>query len=603
MKRMKKMLCTLLAMVLVAGVCVIPTRAESDYAHVKLVQEAINNAENGATISLTNDLLWDDGEPIVIPEGKNIILNLDGHTLESLDMFPVITVMSGAELEIRDWSLGSTGSIINTAFEGWEEYYEEEWVGLFEVRENAKIELNSGRYITGSKVFTSGSKGEVEIGDCFFNQKPNIEYSVTGYNYLKEGILNGEKGWYTSFGAVHEFTKEGGYTVGANQEITFHAKITNYASIEVKNLYYAVKYSLNADTWYETEKECDISFTEVVAGEGYIQHGEEAYIDSIAPGETIDIVFKGTLPENVVGNIAFLLHHKMMLEEVEGLYDHDGRTVIHGRVFNVTTDIPDSVTKEEISQPVEDVTVVENKETESVVKKETVNVITGIMNDTVGEDVVSAETAMRVSFAINTGKSVKAEIVVKEMSIEEIEQITDTDKKAIEDKVATELGEDANLQYLDLSIMLKADNEELGTLNKLEEEITITVAIPEELKADGRTYKVIRNHNGVVEVLDTVVNEDGTISFKTDKFSTYALAYADNEETNTNPNPGTPSTDNNKDTNTNTNTNTNQSNKTPSTDTKAPQTGDNSSVMVYVAICLVALAAVLVTKKRNAFVK
>jgi len=599
MKRMKKMFCALLAMVMVAGVCVIPAEARSDDDKVQALQALIDNAEEGAVITLEENYQWSDGEPIEIPTGKNIILNLDGHTLESLDMFPVITVMSGAELEIRDWSLGSTGSIINTAFEGWEQYYEEEWVGLFEVQENAKIRFNSGHYVTGSKMFTSGSTGEVEIGDCFFNQKPNIEYSVTGYNYLKEGMLNGEKGWYTSFGAVHEFTKEGGYTAAANQEIIFHAKITNYASIEIKNLYYAVKYSLHADTWYETEKECDISFTEVVAGEGYVQRGEEAYIDSIAPGETIDIVFKGKLPENVVGDIAFLLHYKMMLEEVEGLYGYDGRTVIHGRVFNVTTDIPDSVPKEEISQPVKDVTVVENKETESVVTKETVNVITSIMNDTVGEDVVSAETAMRVSFAINTGKSVKAEIVVKEMSTEEIEQITDTDKKAIEDKVATELGEDANLQYLDLSIMLKADDEELGTLNKLQEEITITVAIPEELKADGRTYKVIRNHNGVVEVLDTVVNEDGTISFKTDRFSTYAIAYADKEETNTNPNPGTPSTDNNKD------TNTNQVVKptTPSTDTKAPQTGDKNSVVVYVVIGLVALAAVVVTKKRNVFAK
>lgn len=102
------------------------------------------------------------------------------------------------------------------------------------------------------------------------------------------------------------------------------------------------------------------------------------------------------------------------------------------------------------------------------------------------------------------------------------------------------------------------------------------------MKAEGRTYKVIRNHNGEVTILDTVVNEDGTISFKTDRFSTYALAYADKEETNTNPvvKP-----------------------TTPSTDIKAPQTGDNNSVMAYVVVCLVALAAIVVTKRRKVFAK
>lgn len=220
----------------------------------------------------------------------------------------------------------------------------------------------------------------------------------------------------------------------------------------------------------------------------------------------------------------------------------------------------------------------ENKEN---VEKETQSVVDEIIAGTVADSVVNEKTAEKVAEAVNSGKTVNAEIVVVKVSETEIAQIEQT---AIEEKVTAELGEDAKVQYLDVSIVLMAGDEELGTLNKLKEEITITVAIPDELKAEGRTYKVIRNHNGVVEVLDTVVNEDGTISFKTDKFSTYALAYADNEVTNTN-------------------TNTNQSNKTPSTDTKAPQTGDSSSVMVYVTICLVALAAILVTKKRNAFVK
>ena len=230
-------------------------------------------------------------------------------------------------------------------------------------------------------------------------------------------------------------------------------------------------------------------------------------------------------------------------------------------------------------KPDSNVTIVEDKKTEESVQQETQNVVEEIIAGTVADSVVDEKTAEKVVEAVNSGKTVNAEIVVKEMKQEEIAL---DDKAVIKEKVTAELGEDAKVQYLDVSIVLMAGDEELGTLNKLEEEITITVAIPEELKAEGRTYKVIRNHNGEVTVLDTIVNEDGTISFKTDRFSTYALAYADKEETTTNPvvKP-----------------------VTPSTDTKAPQTGDNSSVMIYVAICLVALAAILVTKKRNTFAK
>lgn len=42
-----------------------------------------------------------------------------------------------------------------------------------------------------------------------------------------------------------------------------------------------------------------------------------------------------------------------------------------------------------------------------------------------------------------------------------------------------------------------------------------------------RTYFVIRVHDNVVTKLPAKVNADGTLSFETDCFSTYALAYED----------------------------------------------------------------------------
>lgn len=263
---------------------------------------------------------------------------------------------------------------------------------------------------------------------------------------------------------------------------------------------------------------------------------------------------------------------------------------------DVTPEEPDNTPENPDNGPeetIEEITPVKDKKTEEAVQQETQQVVADIVSGSVSDTVVDEKTAEKVTEAINKGQTVTAKLVVKEVERNEIAQ---NEKNAIEEKVSDELGEDAKIHYMNVSIVLVAGDKELGTLNKLQEEITITIAIPKELKEEGRTYKVIRSHGGEITVLDTVVNEDGTISFKTDRFSTYALAYADKEETSVNPN--TPSTDDNKVTNTDT-----KPNVTPSTNSKVPQTGDNNLVMIYVAICLVALAAIIVTKKRNAFVK
>ena len=58
--------------------------------------------------------------------------------------------------------------------------------------------------------------------------------------------------------------------------------------------------------------------------------------------------------------------------------------------------------------------------------------------------------------------------------------------------------------------------------------VTLDTSGIEELE-DGytRKYSIIRLHNNVSDILDVNLNEDDTISFKTNKFSTFALAYQD----------------------------------------------------------------------------
>lgn len=74
-----------------------------------------------------------------------------------------------------------------------------------------------------------------------------------------------------------------------------------------------------------------------------------------------------------------------------------------------------------------------------------------------------------------------------------------------------------------------------STVTKISEttdEIEIVFEVPEELINEDsrviRTYKIMRNHNGKIDILDTAFDaKTHMLTFKTDKFSTYALVYTD----------------------------------------------------------------------------
>lgn len=156
-------------------------------------------------------------------------------------------------------------------------------------------------------------------------------------------------------------------------------------------------------------------------------------------------------------------------------------------------------------------------------------------------------------------------------------------------KVEAAAGADAEVaQYLDISMILQADGQEIGTLNRLTRPITVQVAIPEDMLADGRTFCVIRVHHGVAEKLNTVVR-DGVASFETDRFSTYVLVYEDA--------PSSGSSETSPETSAPTGSSVPSAPSTPST----PPTGRQNMWPVVLAASLLALSAALaaVAGRRN----
>ncbi len=254
------------------------------------------------------------------------------------------------------------------------------------------------------------------------------------------------------------------------------------------------------------------------------------------------------------------------------------------------------------SKPVDEVTVgINDKESQQNIS----DTMTSIVDDIINEKEVtsvSGETVENIKTAIDEGQVISTEVQVTPVKETEVNT---QDKKVLEGHI----DENVNIaQYLDINILVKADDQVIGEVNELDKEVTFTVAIPEDLMKEGRTFYVIRVHDGKAEKLDTVENEDGTLTFKTDKFSTYALAYEDAQESITTPitpvQPAQPgqSQDDVKGETVVTPDNNQQVTNTQNTQetAKEPKTGDTSNIALYGAMALISLGLVgaIVLKKK-----
>ena len=171
-------------------------------------------------------------------------------------------------------------------------------------------------------------------------------------------------------------------------------------------------------------------------------------------------------------------------------------------------------------------------------------------------------------------------------------------------------------QYLDISLfkyMTVNGSQQAGVaLHTTKDALTISVVVPDALintnSAVNRTYCIVRNHEGTITVLDAAFDAAGkTLTFKTDRFSIYAIAYKDTAVPSSGSNPGSNNSSNDSETKKNevtapTPVPTPASTSKPSTITAMPQTGDTSNPTLYVVLLvasLLGLAVVFVCKKRN----
>lgn len=161
------------------------------------------------------------------------------------------------------------------------------------------------------------------------------------------------------------------------------------------------------------------------------------------------------------------------------------------------------------------------------VKEVTVGVVGSEKTDTIiAQSILKDEKLAEQTKDISVNVNVEIETIKEENASDEVK----TAMKAIKETA----GKATVAHFFDVSILVKNTNtgESLGNVSNLTEEIELMILLPENLKNTdtklNRNYYVLREHDGKVDTIKSELSKDGKyLVFKTDKFSTYALAYED----------------------------------------------------------------------------
>ncbi len=189
------------------------------------------------------------------------------------------------------------------------------------------------------------------------------------------------------------------------------------------------------------------------------------------------------------------------------------------------------------------------------------------------------------------GKGANIDIV---LSIDDATSTVTDEDKALTDTVIKDkytIG-----QYVTIDITKTIDGKEFA-VTQLGKEISLTIEVPDSLKADGRTFAIVRLHDGKADILSDTDSDANTITFKTDKFSVYAIVYADKASEPTPPAITEPDSSKPDDSKTE-DSKPDESKPDSSLNDNSPATGGDFS-LVFVILAAAVLGAICVIRKEN----
>ena len=128
--------------------------------------------------------------------------------------------------------------------------------------------------------------------------------------------------------------------------------------------------------------------------------------------------------------------------------------------------------------------------------------------------------------------------------------------------------------YLDINLFKKVGSNDATKVTETNGKVKASIVIPESLWKSGRTFEIIRVHDGVATAIAGTYDENiHVFTFETDMFSTYALAYK---------NPASSS-------DSGTTSDSSSSDSSNSTQSTAPKTGDPNDIRVWYLLLIASI--------------
>lgn len=189
-------LCLLLTLLPTAALATEDNTTPGTSPASKTLQEEINTAEKGATVSLSED----ETGSITVSAGKDITLDLAGHKLTNTADSHTVTVEKGATLTVMDSSVAKTGTIDNTSHQ------------KGAVVNNGTFVLNSGNLTRSQEAskYDDEKKSDIANGNSWYVvlnhgtmtvNGGKVFFSESNIGYFSSLIANG---WYTGLENTEE---------------------------------------------------------------------------------------------------------------------------------------------------------------------------------------------------------------------------------------------------------------------------------------------------------------------------------------------------------------------------------------------------------------
>lgn len=126
---------------------------------------------------------------------------------------------------------------------------------------------------------------------------------------------------------------------------------------------------------------------------------------------------------------------------------------------------------------------------------------------------------------VNDGESIEIRVDVKDIS----QLVSQQDKDIIESGLVKYQEEVPDLvlgRYVDISMFMRLGEGDWDAVTSTKEPIDVVIGVPEDMQEEGREFYIIRAHEGEHTLMRDLDEEPDTITVSTDKFSSYAIAYA-----------------------------------------------------------------------------